>query len=191
MPSPRYAFHGYAVVSDDDMIADASGATPAALRHEADWRYFQAELGRSALIVLGRLGHEGNPNPARRKRLVVSSSAQGVEQRADALWWNPEAAPLAEALAAAVPEGGRVAVVGGQGVFDLFLRRGYDCFHLTRVPGVRVSGGRKLFAACEAPGVTAEAALAGIGGLVRAGTRPLDDAGRVILTLWQRPAASG
>src|SRR4051812_36675988 len=47
--------HGYAIVSDNDCIADASGQTPDMLRNEADWAYFQAELNRSTVTVLGRL----------------------------------------------------------------------------------------------------------------------------------------
>src|SRR5271169_3255695 len=42
--------HGYAIVSDDDRIADASGGMPTTLRNEADWAYFQAELDRADLV---------------------------------------------------------------------------------------------------------------------------------------------
>jgi len=185
-PTPAgYEIHGYAVVSDDDAIADESGATPRALRHEADWRYFQEALARAAVVVLGRLGHEANPNPARRTRLVLSSRIARLERSADGWVWNPAGAQLAAALAAAAPGGGLVAVVGGQAVFDLFLGQGYDAFHLTRIPGVRVPGGRKVFAACAAEGVSAESVLAG-SGLVNDPVRPLDDAGRVLLGLWRR-----
>ena len=73
--------HGYAILSDDDCIADASGATPQALRNDADWKYFQRELDRSDLTVLGRLGHEANPNAKSRARLVLSHGARGLERR--------------------------------------------------------------------------------------------------------------
>ena len=36
--------------------ADAQGRFPDALKNDADWAYFQAELNRSAVTVLGRLG---------------------------------------------------------------------------------------------------------------------------------------
>ena len=48
--------HGYAIVSEDDRITDGSGATPEVLRNQADWAYFQRELDRADLVVLGRIG---------------------------------------------------------------------------------------------------------------------------------------
>ena len=93
-------FHGHAIVSADDRIADASGLTPPSLRIAADWDRFQAALDRSVVTVVGRLGHEANPNRRGRNRLVLSSHADGVERRPDAWWWNPAAAPLADALGA-------------------------------------------------------------------------------------------
>jgi hypothetical protein len=55
-----------------------------------------------------------------------------------------------------------VAVPGGQGVFDLFLKIGFDAFHLTRAHGVKLPGGRALFSGCDA-GLSAEALLASAG----------------------------
>src|ERR1700684_415016 len=128
--------HGYAIVSDDDRIADSSGKTPASLRNGADWAYFQRELDRADLIALGRLGHEANPNVRGRRRLVLSSAARGLEQRNDAWWWNPAQISWREAAKILLPNGGRVAVPGGQAVFDLFLGIGYEAFHLSRAGGV-------------------------------------------------------
>src|ERR687898_312775 len=82
---PQVEIHGYAIVSDNDCIADASGHTPEVLRNEADWAYFQAELNKSAVTVLGRLGHEANANPKGRLRLILSSSSLGLERRAPGL----------------------------------------------------------------------------------------------------------
>ena len=95
--------HGYAIVSDNDRIADASGRTPDVLRNDADWAYFQAELDRSAVLVLGRLGHEANPNPKGRLRMVLSSSSTELERRPDGWWWNPDAIPWSEAIRAVLP----------------------------------------------------------------------------------------
>src|ERR671912_2366412 len=142
--------HGYAIVSDNDRIADAPGRTPGMLRNEADWAYFQTELDRSAALVLGRLGHDANPNPKGRLRMVLSSSSTGLERHPDGWWWNPDAIPWNEAIRAVLPEGGRVAVPGGRRVFDLFLEIGYDAFHLTRAHAVRVGEGIALFSACQA-----------------------------------------
>ncbi|MGO4705085.1 hypothetical protein AB4072_04820 [Microvirga sp. 2MCAF38] len=176
--------HGYAIVSDDDRIADASGATPDSLRNDADWAYFQAELDRSALTVLGRLGHEANRNPKRRLRMVLSSSALGLERREDAWWWNPAMMSWADAIDAVLPEGGRIAVPGGRRVFDLFLDIGYDAFHLTRAEGVRIPRGVALFSACER-GEAAEEVLAKRG--LNSGPRQvIDESGPVSLRVWRR-----
>jgi hypothetical protein len=61
-----------------------------------------------------------------------------------------------------LPRGGDVAVPGGQAVFDLFLKIGFDAFHLSRAHGVRLPGGRALFSGCDT-GVSAEAVLASAG----------------------------
>ena len=48
-----------------------------------------------------------------------------------------------------MPNGGVVAVGGGQVVFDLFLMIGFDGFHLSRAHGVKLPGGRSVFSACD------------------------------------------
>jgi hypothetical protein len=178
-----WLFHGHAIVSADDRIADATGQTPASLRHDADWVRFQAALDASVVTVLGRLGHEAHPNRRGRNRLVLSSAARRVERRADTWWWNPAEAPLAEALAAAAPQGGIVAVPGGMRVFDLFLAAGYDEFHLTRVANVLVPDGTPVFSAVRAGG-TADALLAA-SGLHPDAPELLDPAAHLSLTLWR------
>lgn len=179
-----HRIEGHAIVSADDRIAGPDGLTPPALRHEEDWRRFQAALDEASLVVLGRLGHEANPNPAGRRRLVLSSGVAALEQRPDAWWWNPAGLSAAEAMATAAPEGGTAAVVGGRRVFDLFLGLGYDAFVLVRMPAVTVGEGVPLFSAA-ASGLTAEHSLAA------AGLRPgepegLDPAGSAVLTRWFR-----
>ncbi|GGH16924.1 hypothetical protein GCM10007036_17980 [Alsobacter metallidurans] len=181
---PTWFVTGHAIVSDDDCIADAQGRMPAVLRNEADWALFQAELDRSDLTVLGRLGHEAHGNPQRRPRMVVSAAVGGLERRADAWWWNPSTVAWPDAASRALPPGGRIAVPGGQGVFDLFLKLGYDAFHLTRAIGVRVPGGRRLFGTA-APSETAESVLARHG-LAAGPAQVIDPAGPVILTDWRR-----
>jgi hypothetical protein len=176
--------HGYAIVSDDDRIADASGRTPAELRNDADWTYFQNQLDQSALTVLGRIGHLENPNPNRRRRLIVSSSVTALEQRDEGWWWNPAGLDWVDAIKTVLPQGGRVAVPGGRRVFDLFLAIGYDVFHLTRAEGVRVPGGIPVFSACG-PANSAESVLARTG-LLPGERMVIDHAGPVSLTLWSR-----
>jgi hypothetical protein len=175
-----FEVHGYALVSADDRIADADGRTPDSLRNEADWAYFQGELDRAALVVLGRLGHEANPNPGRR-RMIVTSRVARLERWREGWLWNPAQVPWPEAAAAALPDGGRVAVPGGRRVFDLFLAIGYDAFHLSRAERVRVPDGVPLFSAPE----PAEAVLAAHG-LVPRERAALDPAAGISLTVWRR-----
>ncbi|MCG7394737.1 hypothetical protein MHY87_17680 [Microvirga sp. ACRRW] len=180
----RVEIHGYAIVSDNDRIADAAGRTPDVLRNDADWAYFQAELNRSDVTVLGRLGHEANPNPRNRVRMILSSSSQGIEMRGDGWWWNPERLSWEEAIRRVLPHGGRVAVPGGRQVFDLFLGIGYDAFHLTRAEGVTVPDGIALFSECD-EGKSAETVLSAVG--LKPGPRQvLAAAAPVSLVIWQR-----
>jgi hypothetical protein len=183
MSSPDVQIHGYAIVSADDRIADSGGVTPQALRNDADWAYFQRGLDRADLVALGRLAHEANANVRRRRRLVLSSQARGLERRSDAWWWNPAKTPWREVTSTLLPAGGRVATPGGQAVFDLFMAIGYDAFHLSRANGVRLGGGRALFAACD-HGLSAEAALRGAG-LRPAAEEIIDAAANVTLTVWR------
>lgn len=181
---PPVEIHGYAIVSDNDRITDGNGDTPEALRHKADWIYFQGALDESFLTVLGRLGHEGNPNPKGRRRLILSSSSRGIEPRPDGWWWNPARVSWAEAIVTVLPNGGRVAVPGGRQVFDFFLDIGYDAFHLARAEGVVIPDGGAVFSRCDT-GESAEAVLAS--GALRPGPRQiLDSAAPVSLTVWRR-----
>ncbi|MGO4388733.1 hypothetical protein AB4Y85_14460 [Microvirga sp. 2YAF29] len=174
--------HGYAIVSDNDRIADATGQTPDILRNDADWAYFQAELNKSDLTVLGRLGHEANPNPRKRLRMVLTSSSSGLEQREDGWWWDPGKVSWEEAIGQVLPNGGRVAVPGGRQVFDLFLAIGYTAFHLTRAEGTFIPDGVTVFSACD-QGHSAEVTLADAG-LKPGGKQVLDPDGPVTLVVW-------
>jgi dihydrofolate reductase len=180
-----FTIHGYAIVSADDRIAGADGRMPPELHDDEDWRRFQAALGRAAVSVLGRLGHEQNANALGRNRLVMSTAVSSLERRPGGLWWNPAGASVAAALAAAAPAG-LVAVVGGRRVFDYFLAVGFDEFHLTRMARVLIPGGVAVFSEVDA-GRRAEEILAARG-LVPAPRERLDEAGEVALTVW-RPQA--
>jgi dihydrofolate reductase len=177
-----YLIHGYAIVSADDRIAGPDGRMPPALHSDPDWARFQAAMDRSAVTVIGRLGHEQNPNTLGRNRLVLSSSAHGVERRDDGTWWNPQAASVRDALAAAAPAGGEVVVVGGRPVFDLFLEIGFDEFHLTRAAGIVIPGGLPVFSGIAA-GRAAEEVLAAHG-LVPGEREWLDKDAQVSLVVW-------
>jgi hypothetical protein len=179
-----HQFHGHAIVSDNDMIADAAGQMPDALMNPSDWGRFQRELDKAVAVIIGRKGHMAHRNIHGRNRIVVSSTAHGIEKRDDAWWWNPAGATLKDALAAAAPRGGIVAVPGGRSVFDLFLEVGYDEFHLARARGVKIENGTYLFSEC-ASGHSAEEVLAGHG-LVPTPADVLDGRAGVAVTVWRR-----
>src|SRR5262245_5453828 len=131
-----FAIEGYAIVSADGMIADRNGHMPEGLKHEADARFFRAGLDGAALLVHGRHSHEQQgPVSDRRKRLVVSDRINGFAVHpslAKAWVWNPASLPFHEACGKIGVTEGNIAVIGGTGVFGLFLKIGFDVFHLSR-----------------------------------------------------------
>jgi len=99
-----------------------------------------------------------------------------------ALFWNPAGASFEQALGMLGIPNGSVGVIGGTDVFGIFLDR-YDVFHLSRVPEVRLPGGRSVF-----PGVptrTPEEVLASHD--LDLGQRQiLDSAIGLVTVSWQR-----
>ena len=95
--------------------------------------------------MLGHRSHELAPNVRGDQRIVISRGAASLEQRANVWWWHPACVSWAEVANELLPRGGDVAVPGGQVVFDLFLRIGFDAFHLSRARGVRLPGGERFF----------------------------------------------
>lgn len=168
---------GHAIVSADGMIADAAGEYPPALKNEADWAQYQAALDRSALVVLGRRGHERHPNPGRR-RLVLTHRVARLGQDpndAKATLWNPATLPLREAVAALGIETGIIAITG---VFDLFVAD-YDRFALSESHRLVLTG-RPCFADGHPRNVLAEA------GLKPMSVELIDPSAMVTTTMWAR-----
>lgn len=176
---------GHAIVSVEGAIAGADGRMPAALQNAADWAHFQTQLGASALTVLGRLGHEQNPNNAKRHRLVFSSRGRGLEY-IDELTHriNPKDVPIPIALSKLVPQGGNIAVVGGTAVFDVFLDHGFDTFHFAVAGQASLPGGRPVFSGVTSA-ADAEARLVG-SGLELTEVRTLDPGEDVGLKIYSR-----
>jgi dihydrofolate reductase len=141
-------FEGHAIVSADGMIADATGAMPPELRNDADWQSFQAALDRSALVVLGRLGHGRHPNPGRRRLVLTRSVKDLAPDPADprASLWNPAGMGIATVLNRLGIASGTIAITGGTGTFDLFLPL-YDRFVLAEVEGLTLPAGIPCFSA--------------------------------------------
>jgi dihydrofolate reductase len=185
MPGPD-RIEGYAVVSADGMIADASGVQPDALRIEADQSFFLDGLARADAVAHGRNSSEGGQQAARRRRLILTRRIAALApdpQNPNALLWNPAGASLDQTWRMLATPGGVLAIIGGTNVFGHFLELGYDLFHLTRVAKVRLSGGRPLF-----PGVpirTPEDLFASRG-LKASPPRLLDAASGATLVTWRR-----
>jgi dihydrofolate reductase len=186
MPHPA-RIEGCAIVSADGMIADEAGLQPQSLMPEADQQLFHAELDKAAALAHGRNSSEGDtPAAATRRRLILTRRIAGLAPSPDhprAVLWNPAGASLDDAWAALGLDGGLLMVIGGTEPFGLFLERGYDAFHLTEAPGVRLPGGRPVFP--DVPGMPASQALA------RAGLRPgtpqiLDPVQSLTRVTWRR-----
>ncbi len=143
---PEHTIEGHAIVPrDGGAIADMAGIMPQALKIEADWQYFQHQLDSSDLTVLGRLSHESAPNPGRR-RLVITGAACELREVGPLTWeFNPAAMDLRTAFDSLLPDGGRIAVVGGRRVFDLCFALGYQAFHLTVVETCHLESGISVF----------------------------------------------
>ena len=176
---------GYVIVSADGMLADARSVMPDELKFEGDKRFFTAALNGADLIVHGQNSHEQQPNSARRKRIVLTRKVEAIVSdptNPKALLWNPAGASFETACERAGVTSGTVAIIGGPGVFDMFMDR-YDTFWLSLAPKVRLPGGEPCF-----PGVgprTPQQILASHG--LKAGeAQMLDPAYEVSVTPWRR-----
>ena len=177
---------GYAIVSDDGMLADAAGIMPDSLKFEADARFFEAGLDAVDVVVHGRHSKEQQARSPLRLRLVLTRAVRGLERHPrnpKALLWNPAGASFEQALATLGARDAAVGVIGGTDVFALFLGR-YDLFHLTRAPGVHLPGGRPVFPCV--PDQTPEQVLAAHG-LIPGPIRILDEGDGLTLVSWHRP----
>jgi dihydrofolate reductase len=184
MPRPR-RIEGYAIVSEDGMLANDAGIMPDSLKFEADQRFFERGLDGVDVVVHGRHSHEQQPHSHLRRRLILTRQIAAIAAHPSnekALLWNPAGASFEAALAALGAPEGRVGVIGGTDVFGMFLDR-YDFFHLSRAPGVRLPGGRPVFP--EVPTRTPEEVLRSHG--VDSGRRQvLDPAAGLVMVSWQR-----
>jgi dihydrofolate reductase len=176
---------GYVIASADGRIADASGHMPASLKLDADVRFFENGLDHVDAVVHGRHSHEGHPKSASRRRLILTHSVTALApdpHNAKARLWNPAGASFEEACAALGLSAGTVAIIGGPLAYTLFLKQGYDCFHLSRAVKVDIPDGLPVFIR-EAHGGEPEAALAAAD-LKPGPTLWLDD--EVTVTDWER-----
>ena len=180
-----FHFEGYVIVSADGMLADASHVMPDSLKFEGDKLFFEQALDGAALIVHGRNSHEGQPNSPKRKRLILTRKIKALTvdpEMPNATLWNPAHASFGEACAFADVASGRVAVIGGPTVFDMFMDR-YDTFWLSEAPHVRLPGGEGYFG--DVPRRTPPEVLTSHG-LTPGAPYLLDAAHDVTVTPWRR-----
>ncbi|HKS18479.1 MAG TPA: dihydrofolate reductase [Bradyrhizobium sp.] len=176
---------GYVIVSSDGMLADAQNVMPDELKFDGDKRFFSAALDRADLIVHGRHSHEEQPNSPRRRRIILTQTVAATAPdpaNPKALLWNPAGASFEVACDRAGVTSGTVAIIGGPGVFDMFMDR-YDTFWLSVAPKVRLPGGEPCF-----PGVPARTPqqILAAHGLKPGKAEMLDPAEEVSVTPWRR-----
>jgi hypothetical protein len=184
MPHPP-RIEGYAIVSEDGMLANAAGIMPDSLKFDADKHFFERGLDAVDVVVHGRHSHERQPHSHLRRRLILTRQLSAIAAHPSnerALFWNPAGASFQQALAALGIPDGSVGVIGGPDVFEMFLDR-YDIFHLSRAPDVLLPGGRPVFR--EVPTRTPEEVLANHG-FNRGQRQVLDSVNGVAVVSWQR-----
>jgi hypothetical protein len=184
MPSP-HRIEGYAIVTEDGMVADAGRVMPDSLKFEADQNFFERGLDGVDVVVHGRRSHERQPHSYLRRRLILTRQVPAIAahpKNEKALFWNPAGASFEQALAALGTPDGIVGIIGGPDVFGMFLDR-YDVFYLSRAPDVRLPGGRPVFP--EVPKRTPEEVLASHG-LAPGQRQVLDPAKGLAVVGWQR-----
>ncbi len=146
MPSP-YRIVGFAIVSADGMLADASGVMPADMLIGGDQAFFERGLDRAAAVIHGRNSQETHPHSRERRRLIATHRVKTITAHPSnpkALLWNPAATPFEEGLRALGVTQGEIGIIGGTSIFGLFLPH-YGVFHLSRANLVRLPGGRPVF----------------------------------------------
>jgi dihydrofolate reductase len=190
MPGPT-RIEAYAIISEDGMLADVQRHIPPALQVKADQDFFRRGLEGAAALVHGRHSGEGPPGERERYRLIATRTVGSIAR--DPAWprallWNPEGASLEEAWSALAPPPGTLAVLGGAEVYAYFLIRGCDVFHLSRVPHVRLPGGRAVFSDLG-PEKSPEDVLRAHG-FAPGPTQVLDARLGVTLVSWTRAGAS-
>ena len=178
---------GYVIVSADGMLADARNVMPDELKFEGDKAFFTSALDRADLILHGRNSYEDQPNSPRRRRIFLTRKVEAIAPdpaNPKSTLWNPAGASFEAACDRAGVGAGTVAVIGGPGVFDMFMDR-YDEFWLSVAPHVRLPGGEPCFAGV--PANSPQDVLAGHG--LRAGdVQLLDPADDVTVRPWRRNA---
>lgn len=176
---------GYVILSADGMLADSSGMMPAALKFDADQRFFESALDAANLIVHGRNSFEDQPRSPERTRIVLTRTVPALARdpaNPKATLWNPAGASFEDACRESGVTTGTAAIIGGPVVFEMFMDR-FDTFWLSQAHNLTIAGGIGGF--LEVPARSPQDVLASHG-LSAAKTRVLDAAKAVDVTAWQR-----
>jgi len=184
---PDLRIEGYVIVSADGMLANADRVMPDELKFEGDKKFFTAALDRADLIIHGRHSYEGQPNSPRRRLIIVTRRVSAIApdpSNPEATLWNPAGAAFEAACGLAEVHSGTIAVIGGPGVFGMFMDS-YHTFWLSQAPHVRLPGGEPCF-----PGVPEHSPqeILAAHGLKAGDPQILDPANEVSVTPWRRPA---
>jgi hypothetical protein len=183
MKRPR--IEGYAVISQEGMIATSDGLFPEEIKNPADHKFYMDSVAAASAVANGAHSAEGGLNEKHRKRLRLTRKVTRLmpdPKNANVTLWNPATAPFDEAWAHLRIDGGTLAVVGGTDVFGLFLGIGYDAFYLSWTDG-NVPRGRPVFPGVGKDGVTAAHVMAKHD-LVLRDTRTLDAASNTYVEEW-------
>ena len=124
---------GYAIISEDGMLATADRVMPKSLQVQADQEFFERGLDGVDVVVHGRHSQEQQARSRLRYRLMLTRRVPGVAahpSNSRARLWNPDGATFHEALAALGAPGPNIGVIGGADVFALFAEQ-FDGFYLT------------------------------------------------------------
>jgi len=176
----------YVIASANGMLADKSRIMPDSLKFPADQAFFEHALDDADLIVHGRHSHEDQKRSSQRKRLIVTSRVPKLAKDDTyplSTLWNPAGASFEEARAAAgVDAAGKIAIIGGPAVYEIFLDL-YDTFWLSQAHNVQIEDGHGVF-----PGVPASTPqnILARHGLQAAERRVLDVTAGVDLTAWRK-----
>lgn len=174
---------GFAIVSEDGMLADYRGVMPAELVVGADQKFLSDQLDQVSVLVHGRHSHEFQTRSPERWRLIATRKVTALAPTPAyprGLFWNPANVSFEEAAARLGVRDGRAAILGGTEVYGLFLDR-YDAFHLSRVAGLRLLHGRPVFP--QVPQMTPEHILQ-TSGLSQESQMILDSSRSTTLSNW-------
>ena len=157
---PVFSIEGYAIVSEDGMLANAAGVMPDSLKFEADQAFFERGLDGVDVVVHGRHSHENQRHSDLRRRLVLTRSVPAIAadpSNRKAPFGIPPGLRLSKPWLCSGCRRAPLVSSAEQKCSDYFWI-GMTSFYLSRAPGVHLPGGRPVFP--EVPAKTPEDVLA-------------------------------